>query len=287
MTDNPSELETSGAPLDLDDLLRKRAAAATWSDFYDEYGADVFVFLPDLFAKISELETENARLKTGSTDQWRCFHCDEVFDNVSCAAEHFGLNENSNPGCIEKVIGGENGLLRRVRSLEGELAQSLFDASNETGAVENYVHGLRADHASELLREEERGYAKGVSDMRAELIAAEASLAASQERVAELEALIDTPMTNDWFEAVRVEAAHQIERWGTDHDAGKTPLDWFWLIGFLSQKAATSQIACDPFKAMHHTISTGAALLNWHRSLTGENNRMRPGVEDPDSAVLC
>lgn len=33
-------------------------------------------------------------------------------------------------------------------------------------------------------------------------------------RVAEIEALINTPATADWLEAVRLEAAHQTERWG-------------------------------------------------------------------------
>ncbi|WP_458865021.1 hypothetical protein, partial [Enterococcus faecium] len=30
-----------------------------------------------------------------------------------------------------------------------------------------------------------------------------------------LDALINTPHTDEWFDAVRLEAAHQIQRWGT------------------------------------------------------------------------
>lgn len=102
-----------------------------------------------------------------------------------------------------------------------------------------------------------------------------------RKRIAELEAKIDTPTTNDWFEGVRLEAAHQQGRWGSSHDAGKAPLDWFWLIGYLAQKAATSAIAGDTDKARHHTISTAAALLNWHRYVSGEMTAMRPGIEPP------
>lgn len=60
---------------------------------------------------------------------------------------------------------------------------------------------------------------------------------ALRRRVAELEALINTPQTADFFQAVRLEAAHQQERWGTAHDQGKEPNDWFWLLGYLGGKA--------------------------------------------------
>ncbi|MEW6460420.1 MAG: hypothetical protein AB1459_04760 [Pseudomonadota bacterium] len=93
-----------------------------------------------------------------------------------------------------------------------------------------------------------------------------------------LNALINTPHTDEWFDAVRLEAAHQIQRWGTDHDAGKQPADWFWLLGYLGQKAMTAQIAGDEQKAKHHTISSGAMLLNWFRALVGDTNAMRPGI---------
>lgn len=101
-------------------------------------------------------------------------------------------------------------------------------------------------------------------------------------RITELEALINTPQMSDWFDGVRLEAAHQQERWGTDHDTGKTPFDWFWLIGYLAQKAASSAVANDIEKAKHHTISTAAALLNWHRAIAGEMTSMRPGIEPPE-----
>lgn len=119
---------------------------------------------------------------------------------------------------------------------------------------------------------------------RSDFIHAKISVAevdALKDRIAELEAKINTPTTGDWFDGVRLEAAHQIERWGTEHDSGKTAWDWFWLIGYLAQKAAAAAITGDAEKAKHHTISTAAALLNWHRQIAGETNAMRPGILPP------
>lgn len=93
--------------------------------------------------------------------------------------------------------------------------------------------------------------------------------------------IINTPETADFMAGVPLEAAHQRERWGANHDAGKTPEDWFWLIGYLAQKALRAQNAGDIAKACHHTISTAAALANWHAALTGADTRMRPGIEEP------
>ncbi|MGO1303239.1 MAG: hypothetical protein ACTMKV_00480 [Sphingomonas parapaucimobilis] len=95
--------------------------------------------------------------------------------------------------------------------------------------------------------------------------------------------IINAPETADFMAGVPLEAAHQRERWGVDHDAGKAPLDWFWLIGYLAQKAADAAMRGDCEKAKHHTISTGAALANWHAALTGGDNRMRPGIATPAS----
>lgn len=95
-------------------------------------------------------------------------------------------------------------------------------------------------------------------------------------------ALINTPTIDDWILGVRLEAAHQVERWGTEGDAGKSDPDWFWLIGYLAGKALFASMKGDTVKALHHTISTGAALLNWWRHIGGEASRMRPGIEPPD-----
>lgn len=86
---------------------------------------------------------------------------------------------------------------------------------------------------------------------------------------ARLRAILNSPVTHNWIEGVRIEAAHQVERWPAGQDAGKSALDWFWLIGYLAQKATFAALAGDFEKAKHHTISTGAALLNWHIHIQG------------------
>lgn len=97
---------------------------------------------------------------------------------------------------------------------------------------------------------------------------------------------LNTPELHDFAAGVALEAAHQRERWGSDHDDGKSPFDWFWLIGYLAQKAAASSVAGDIDKAKHHTISTAAALANWHAALSGEHTTMRPGIVDPEPARI-
>jgi hypothetical protein len=124
-----------------------------------------------------------------------------------------------------------------------------------------------------------------VSDKRkAERDAAESSRA-------ELLALINTPELVDFPKAVHIEAVHQIQRWGSEHDGGKEPEDWFWLVGYLAGKALSSwkfSLVCeerDPElakqlreKTLHHIITTAAALNNWHAQILGQSN-MRPGID--------
>jgi hypothetical protein len=92
-------------------------------------------------------------------------------------------------------------------------------------------------------------------------------------------ATLFAPETEDWFAGTRLEAGHQNLRYAAGHDAGKSAFDWFWLIGYLAQKAAAAELIGDIEKAKHHTISTAAALLNWHRKLSGAAGEMRPGID--------
>src|SRR5262245_26963040 len=73
--------------------------------------------------------------------------------------------------------------------------------------------------------------------------------------VERLTTLINTPVVDDWLEGVRIEGAHQQERWGAEHDRGKTAADWFWLLGYLGGKALAAAMQGNTDKAKHHTIS--------------------------------
>ncbi|MEO1187789.1 MAG: hypothetical protein AAFW60_01855 [Pseudomonadota bacterium] len=111
-----------------------------------------------------------------------------------------------------------------------------------------------------------------------------AQVAALKADNAELRDQLNTPEVEDFTKAVVSEAQHQRHRWGADHDRGKSPLDWFWLIGYLAQKAATAHTDANLHKAKHHTISTAAALANWHAAIAGDDTSMVPGAPLPIEA---
>lgn len=100
-------------------------------------------------------------------------------------------------------------------------------------------------------------------------------------RLDAVDRLLNTPEIEDFDKAVPLEAAHQVLRWTTDHDAGKNPEDWFWLIGYLAGKALAAAKSGDTMKAKHHCISTSAALRNWHAQIRSGSSAMRPGIAEP------
>lgn len=95
--------------------------------------------------------------------------------------------------------------------------------------------------------------------------------------VARLKALLNTPELEDFAKAVPLEAAHQRERWGQEHDARKEPEDWFWVVGYLAGKALRSHIEGNVEKAKHHTITCAAVLANWHARIIADAGA--PGEE--------
>lgn len=139
---------------------------------------------------------------------------------------------------------------------KGQL-QILLDAC-KLGAPD-YVFGYSG---LETLPEEA---ARVIADLRAQLQAAQEKL--------------NTPEIHDFAQGVVSEAQHQRARWGSDHDAGKLPEDWFWLLGYLAGKCLAAYKAGDDEKAMHHMISTAAAIANWHSAILGQTN-MRPGLAE-------
>lgn len=87
---------------------------------------------------------------------------------------------------------------------------------------------------------------------------------------------INTPEIGDFLSAVRNEALHQRQRWGSNQDQGKSDNDWFWLINHLAGKAAQAE---PPDKRLHHIITTAAACLNWHAARLGAC-APAPGVDE-------
>lgn len=179
----------------------------------------------------------------------------------------------------------ETGIYAKVRSnVHGMFAAAFQDLLADHKAV-NYLEARFTGERGEILVHVQRVEGQTPHQMRAE---AEArlrdadrewyrKLEAADAEVARLQALINTPQTGDFVEAVKLEAAHQRERWGAEHDEGKEPHDWFWLLGYLAGKALAK-----PEKRLHHIVSSAAALLNWHRHETGEATEMRPGIAPPE-----
>jgi hypothetical protein len=99
------------------------------------------------------------------------------------------------------------------------------------------------------------------------------------------ENILNVPETRAFADAVVLEAQHQQQRWGTEHDAGKTDGDWFWLVGYLAGKAlhnpgVTPRDASD--KKLHRIITVAAACANWHSHvLDPRTPSMRPGIAPP------
>lgn len=87
----------------------------------------------------------------------------------------------------------------------------------------------------------------------------------ARELVAEVErlhGLINNPHTEQFLKAVRLEAAHQRERWGDAHDRQKSDADFFWTLGWLAGKAVRFE---SQEKRLHHIVTSAALCLNWHR----------------------
>lgn len=150
-----------------------------------------------------------------------------------------------------------------------------------TGAKEDATGGLAAWLVDEMIADQiariDAGEVIPASQVRASLL----QLQKDRARLEELQDLINTPQLHDFAAAVVLEAAHQRVRWGAEGDAGKTPADWFWLLGHLSGKAFAAHATTNVEKALHHTISSAAALANWHAAITGADTTMRPGIEPP------
>lgn len=104
--------------------------------------------------------------------------------------------------------------------------------------------------------------------------------------VARLNAEINTPHTVDFLESVRLEAAHQVQRWGAPHDRQKSAEHWFWLVGYLAGKALRAALTGDRTKALHHCISSAAALLHWHTAISRDESGCGQG-KDADLAAIA
>lgn len=94
-----------------------------------------------------------------------------------------------------------------------------------------------------------------------------APLEAKDAEIARLRALLNNPQVKEFFAAVEVEAAHQREKWGENHDAGKDLGDWSLLFQYIMGKQAQAVYDQNWPKYLHHLITLAAICSNAHRAL--------------------
>lgn len=101
---------------------------------------------------------------------WRCFHCGEAFTKAQerWARQHFGADCDALAACQMRVP-GEHHLLEILRKMEAELQAHRAEDTDLWRAL----HSMSADHAQALIREEQKGYDKGLRDGMAHRDAAE------------------------------------------------------------------------------------------------------------------
>lgn len=183
---------------------------------------------------------------------------------------------------VVRIIGQLNGGDLPVNGHDTDADTVEFDPSNpeqcrvalglvleaaKTGNLERVVFGMSLvlDPRNELL------------DPRADTLEKHPSIESNIAEIGRLKAIINTPHYDDFIQAVSIEAEHQRQKWGSTHDSGKTPADWFWVLGYLAGKAVQAHTIGDAVKAEHHIITSAALCLNWHRAMFGKTD-MRPGI---------
>jgi hypothetical protein len=98
--------------------------------------------------------------------EWRCFHCGDVFTDEDAAKDHFGYDLLAEPGCkLNAIEGGLLGIVRR----QDEQLQAYH---REDTASYREFYSLGADHSRALIREEQKGYEKGLADARSDAVQA-------------------------------------------------------------------------------------------------------------------
>lgn len=85
---------------------------------------------------------------------WRCFHCDEVFTDREKAALHFGVYQTSDPACQINI--------EAYRKMEENHRAHL----QEDSEMHRELAAMECKTQIELRRAEERGYARGIEDMK-------------------------------------------------------------------------------------------------------------------------
>lgn len=89
---------------------------------------------------------------------WKCFHCDYEARTREEAVLHFGHEESCVTACLIDI--------GRYREMDRKYQRILYDLAGETAACHNDLYRMQADYEQRLIREEEKGYARGLRDAK-------------------------------------------------------------------------------------------------------------------------
>lgn len=134
------------------------------------------------------------------------------------------------------------------------------------------------EQIAEMLAKVRAGYWR--SNLPITVEAAEALLVLSL-RAHDLDAMVNNPHTDEFLPAVKLEAAHQRDRWGDAHGRGKSAEHWFWVVEAQHHHL---RAVISGENALHHIISSAAALANWYEAIKrdttgtglGQDNDIKP-----------
>lgn len=106
--------------------------------------------------------------KNKNAISWRCFFCDEVFKNRKSAAIHFGVFDSCEPDDVacKMLSKPQQTIMQYIRELENEVRSLQEQVHNETHPLLTAVFDAQDEMSSREKTAEERGYAKGVADMK-------------------------------------------------------------------------------------------------------------------------
>ena len=108
----------------------------------------------DMFAALAQGKPQ--AVASAEPVAWHCFHCGEVLTDEEAARLHFGDDEMAQSACQIDIAA--------VREMEVQLGRYRVEDSDTDRAID----AMKADHLVALRREEEKGYALGLRDARAE-----------------------------------------------------------------------------------------------------------------------
>ncbi len=89
-----------------------------------------------------------------------------------------------------------------------------------------------------------------------------------------LERLINNPEIENFLEGVKLEAAHQIERWGLEKEERNPPHHYILVMAKILGKMSTDIFDRDVEKFKHHCIAVAAEMHNLHRQIEKEGTQI-------------